>query len=106
MDHDTVSSANDRTVQSTTKGGHRGRPRNNRPTQSTTGSSHMTVRVGVIGLGIGRTHLVHLQSLRDVEIVAVADVVGQVATDLGAHYGAKPYTDALAMLNAEKLDAV
>ena len=66
----------------------------------------MTVRVGVIGLGIGRTHLVHLRALRDVEIVAVADVVGQVATDLGAHYGAKPYTDALAMLNAEKLDAV
>lgn len=66
----------------------------------------MAVRVGVIGLGIGKVHLQHYQALDDVEIAAVADVNVQLAEALGAKYGARAYADAVAMLDAERLDAV
>jgi predicted dehydrogenase len=60
----------------------------------------------VIGLGVGKTHLQHYQMLDGVEIAALADVNAQAAETLGAKYGAKPYTDAVAMMDGEKLDAV
>ncbi len=66
----------------------------------------MAVRIGVIGLGIGRTHLQHFRALDGVEIAAVADVDGELAAQLGARYGAKPYADGVAMMAAERLDAV
>jgi len=67
----------------------------------------MTMRVGVIGLaGVGKTHLQYFRALDGVEIPAVADVVGDVARTFAQKYGAKAYTDGVAMMDGEKLDAV
>lgn len=66
----------------------------------------MAIRVGVIGLGIGKTHLQHYQALDGVEIAAVADVNARAAEALGARYGARAYADALEMMDSERLDAV
>ncbi len=66
----------------------------------------MPIQVGVIGLGIGKTHLQHYQAMPDVEIAGVADVDGRVASMLGAQYGARAYPDALDLLRNERLDAV
>jgi len=65
-----------------------------------------TLRVGVIGLGIGVQHLRVFQGLDGVEIAAVGDVVSSVAEAKAKEYRAKPYTDALEMIESENLDAV
>ncbi len=64
------------------------------------------LRVGVIGLGIGRRHLQSYAVMPDVEIVAICDVIEEAARQLAEVYGAKAYTDAFAMLREERLDAV
>lgn len=66
----------------------------------------MAIRVGVIGLGVGKVHLQHFQALDDVEIAAVADTDGELARSMGARYGAKPYTDPIDMMACEGLEAV
>jgi predicted dehydrogenase len=66
----------------------------------------MPIRVGVIGLGIGKVHLQNYQAMPDVEIAAVADVNAEAASVLGAQYDATPYADAFEMLRREQLDAV
>jgi predicted dehydrogenase len=65
-----------------------------------------TLRVGVIGLGIGVQHLRVYQGLKDVKIAAVGDILPTAAELHAKTYGAKAYTDAVQMLEKEKLDAV
>lgn len=66
----------------------------------------MAVRVGVIGLGIGRVHLEHYRAIEEVEIRAVADTVTDLAEKFGRQYGAETYSDPLEMMDQEELDAV
>jgi predicted dehydrogenase len=66
------------------------------------------VRVGIIGLGIGRFHASALQARGDVSIVAVADrsarKVGGALEDFAAHYGARAYRQGADLLDREQLD--
>ena len=65
------------------------------------------IRSAVIGLGImGRQHTEALFEHHDAEPVAVADIRAQVAEDVGAQFGAKPYSDYNEMLKNEDLDLV
>lgn len=66
----------------------------------------MAVRIGVIGLGIGKIHLQHLRMLEDVEIVAVADPVADLRAWAERVYGVRGYGDAAELLERERLDAV
>ncbi|MCD6290378.1 MAG: Gfo/Idh/MocA family oxidoreductase [Anaerolineae bacterium] len=66
----------------------------------------MTVRVGVIGLGIGQVHLQHYHALPSVRIVAVADVNEALAEATAARYNARPYADGIRMIEEAELDAV
>lgn len=66
----------------------------------------MSLRIGVIGLSIGRVHLKHFAVQPDVKIVAVADLDPERARAIASRYRARPYLDAEAMLDAEKLDVV
>ena len=66
-----------------------------------------TLRVGIIGLGIGRSHIEGYQTHPAARVVAVADLDAARVEEQADKYGiAGRYTDALAMLKAEKLDIV
>ena len=67
----------------------------------------MTLRIGFIGAGgIARTHLKHVGKSEVASVAAVCDI-DRAAADAGAtRYGARPYTDHIAMLDSERLDAV
>jgi UDP-N-acetyl-2-amino-2-deoxyglucuronate dehydrogenase len=73
-------------------------------------SDNRKLRVGIIGLGIGARHATSYALLPNVEIVAMADPapnrLGTSVEEFCAHYGAKPYTDGMALLQQERLDAV
>jgi predicted dehydrogenase len=66
-----------------------------------------TLRVGVIGLGMGSGHVKNFQSHPNAEVVAVADVdkvkLEEKGTELGIE---KRYSDPLKMIKEEKLDIV
>jgi predicted dehydrogenase len=66
------------------------------------------IRVGIIGLGIGRFHASALGVRDDVAIVAVADrgarKVGGSIADFAAHYGARAYRLGQDLLAEETLD--
>jgi len=65
------------------------------------------LRVGVVGLGIGRVHLTGYQSHPNVEIAAVADPDAARRRDVGDEFGVRRrYETAEAMLAAEHLDIV
>ncbi len=65
------------------------------------------LRVGIVGLGIGRSHIEGWRQHPQVDVVAVADADPARLAAVGEQYGvAARYTDALAMLAAEKLDVV
>jgi predicted dehydrogenase len=65
------------------------------------------LRVGVIGLGIGRMHIDGWREHADVEVAAIADADAQRLAAVGDHYAiAARYTSAEAMLAAAPLDAV
>ena len=66
------------------------------------------VRVGFVGVGgIARYgHLGHLSKWEDVKLAAFCDVNKEAVQKAGEEFGAKPYTDAAKMLEAEQLDAV
>ena len=66
----------------------------------------MTVRVGVVGLGIGERHLFYLKQMPNVEVVGVCDVFEDRARALATEYQAKPYTSLAAMLDESELDAL
>ena len=66
-----------------------------------------TVKLGFIGAGgIAHRHFGVLETMSDVQIVAVADPDVDRAAQAAQRLGAKPYADADAMLAAEALDAV
>jgi len=73
-------------------------------------SDRAELRIGIIGLGIGRFHASCFAALPGVRIVAVADRSGRRLPgplgEFAAHYGARPYTLGEEMLAKESLDAV
>ncbi len=65
------------------------------------------LRVACVGSGfIAGRHLAALSTFPDVQVVAVADAVRDRAEETAARYGARPYDDAMALLESEELDAV
>lgn len=65
------------------------------------------LRVGVIGLGIGRLHIDGWRQHPQADVVAIADTDAARLAKVGdSHAIAARYTDALAMLAAERLDVV
>lgn len=63
--------------------------------------------VGCVGLGfIGGRHLLALDAMPDVEIVAVADPVADRARAVAEKFGARSYDDGVKLINNEVLDAV
>jgi len=66
-----------------------------------------TVHIGLVGLGIGQTHLRHLAEIPGAKIAAIADLDFNKASEFAAKHGANAYPDWRAMLDAEtNLDAV
>jgi predicted dehydrogenase len=65
------------------------------------------LRVAVIGLGnIGKTHARWYSQNKDVELVAVCDLLPERVDPVARQYGIKAYTDVATMLRSERLDAV
>ena len=65
------------------------------------------LRVGIIGLGIGRSHIEGWRQHAQVDVVAVTDADPARLSAVGEQYGiAARYTDATKMLAAEKLDVI
>jgi predicted dehydrogenase len=65
------------------------------------------LRVGIIGLGIGRLHIDGWRQHPQVDVVAMADSDAARLAQVGdSHAITARYTDALAMLAAEQLDVV
>lgn len=75
--------------------------------QAPRNSGGRRLRVGVIGLGIGRLHIEGWQQHPNVDVVVIADPDEQRLDAVGERYRiATRYTSAEAMLAAEALDAV
>lgn len=65
------------------------------------------LRVGCVGTGfIAGRHLSALAGFDDVHIVGVADPLRARAEEVASRFGATPYDDGLALLEAEQLDAL
>ncbi len=65
------------------------------------------IRVGVIGLGVGRGHLGSYAKCRGVEILAVCDVQENLLDEMKRKYGISlAFTDYKKMLDVPELDAV
>lgn len=65
------------------------------------------LRAGVIGLGIGVSHIRGYREHPDVEVVAIADIDPVRLAEVGTEYGiSSRYENALEMLEREKLDVV
>lgn len=63
------------------------------------------LKAGVVGLGIlGSQHARFLQAQPEVEVVAVADVIGDRAQMVGTQVGAQPYADYEQMFREHRLD--
>jgi predicted dehydrogenase len=67
----------------------------------------MSVKIGVIGLGIGAVHVDSLSKISDAKMVAFADLDEVRVNQFAAKHGAQGYTDWRAMLEGEsELDAM
>ena len=65
------------------------------------------VRVGILGCGvIGPHHARAISGLEDAELVAVADVVPELADELAGEYGCSSHSSLGEMLSGAELDAV
>lgn len=65
------------------------------------------LRVGVIGLGMGRHHIAGYQGHPGCKVTAIADMNTALLSEIGDRYGVETrYTSAEEMLAAEKLDVV
>ncbi len=65
------------------------------------------IRIGVIGLGMGRAHIAGYQSHPAAEVIAIADVNRERLAAVGAEFKIPgQYASAAAMLKKEKLDVV
>ncbi|OYU72734.1 MAG: dehydrogenase, partial [Burkholderiales bacterium PBB5] len=77
------------------------------PTGAAPAFSGPRLRVGVIGLGIGRLHIDGWRQHPHVDVVAIADSDATRLAQVGGSHGIEArYTDPLAMLATEKLDVV
>lgn len=65
-----------------------------------------SLRVGVIGLGIGVRHLQSYRDMEAVEIAGICDVIEEAAQKQVDAFGGKAYADPVAMLATERLDVV
>ena len=64
-------------------------------------------RVGIIGCGsISSVHARVLTELEDTQLAACADILPDRARKMAEQYGLRAYTDGIAMMDEEKLDAV
>ena len=66
----------------------------------------MAIRIGVVGLGVGRRHVELFGETQGAELAAVCDTSEAVLNDIAGKCGAKPYASYEAMLDGEELDAV
>ena len=65
------------------------------------------IRVGVIGLGMGRHHVAGYQTHPQAEVVAIADLDKKRLKEAAAKYGVpKVYSSGEEMLRQEQLDVV
>jgi predicted dehydrogenase len=64
------------------------------------------VRIGIVGLGIGRVHLQYLSALDDVQLVAVAEPVAELRDWAERHYRVRSYPDLPELLAEEQIDAI
>ncbi|MBS7612046.1 Gfo/Idh/MocA family oxidoreductase [Candidatus Bathyarchaeota archaeon] len=65
------------------------------------------VRFGVIGLkGIGMTHIEAIKKCESAELLAVCDIVEELAKSIGEKYGVKWFTDYRELITLKDLDAV
>ena len=65
------------------------------------------LRVAVIGLGgIGKTHTSWYSKHKDVQLVALCDMLGERVDPVAQQYGVKAYHDVREMLESEQIDAV
>ncbi|MBL7198563.1 MAG: Gfo/Idh/MocA family oxidoreductase [Anaerolineae bacterium] len=65
------------------------------------------LKTGVIGLGIlGSQHVRFLEKHSETKVVAVADIRGDRAREIGSQVGAQPYEDYVSMLKDQTLDIV
>ena len=65
------------------------------------------MRVGVIGLGMGKSHIRGYRTHPEAEVVAIADVNAGLLETVGSEYGVPArYTSHLEMLERERLDVV
>jgi predicted dehydrogenase len=66
-----------------------------------------TLKVAVIGLGnIGKRHMHCYSQNKNVEIVAVCDILPEIVDPVAHQYGVKAYYDVDAMLASEHIDAI
>jgi UDP-N-acetyl-2-amino-2-deoxyglucuronate dehydrogenase len=65
------------------------------------------VKFGVIGLkGIGMTHIEAIRRCENAELIAVCDIVEELAKNVGEKYGVRWFTDYREMVALKDLDAV
>jgi len=65
------------------------------------------LRVGIIGLGIGRCHVTGFNEHPNAKVVAIADLNKQLLDEIGAEHGVENrYTNACEMIEKESLDIV
>jgi Predicted dehydrogenases and related proteins len=63
------------------------------------------IRTALVGIGkVGHTHAAALASLSTSDFVAVCHPVAEKAAKFGGRYGARPYTDLVTMLEAERVE--
>src|SRR5213080_832831 len=72
-----------------------------------TSSMTRKLQFGIIGCGvIGRLHAEAITSLPDAQLVAVADIIPELAQKLAEAFHVTPYSDFQQMLAREQLDVV
>lgn len=66
------------------------------------------LRIGVIGCGsiAQHRHLLEYASNKEVELVAVCDIVEDRVKEVASKYNAKAYTDYKELINSGEVDAV
>jgi len=66
----------------------------------------MPVRVGIVGLGVGRTHIQLFSKTPGAKVAAICDTNEALVAEVAGQSGAKSYTSYDEMLALEELDAV
>jgi len=67
----------------------------------------MAVKVGFVGTGgIAGSHLKSLKAFKDVQFVAMCDIVAEKAKSRAKEFGGKPFTDFKEMFDKVDMDAL